>query len=254
MSEPKIVCFDLETLPHAKEIIKNYVSLSDWPGKTIRASLMTIGCVGWKLFGEKKTHCLGAWDFPAWEKDINDDYALVKAFYDIVADADAVVTHNGRRFDWKFLDSRLMFHGLPPLPGIKHIDTCQIARSKLFLHSNRLGDLSTFLGGEKKMENGGWDLWVRVIAREPSAIRTMVKYCKHDVDLVEHAYRKLKSLSSGINQNLFGVGLRIICPTCGSTRIQRRGHHLTKVARYPRFQCKDCGSWGRSDKDGKAVR
>jgi len=44
--------------------------------------------------------------------------------YKVLSEADAVVTHNGKRFDWKFLQTRLIKHKLKPMSKTPHIDTC----------------------------------------------------------------------------------------------------------------------------------
>ena len=35
------------------------------------------------------------------------------------------------------------------------------------------------------------------------------------------------------------------CSNCGSDALQKRGFHRTKVSKFQRFQCTDCGSWHR---------
>jgi len=129
--KPKIIIFDLETMPNLKEALKVWPQLSQYPGKTLRASITSIICAGWKYHNEKKTHCINAWDFKNWKTNVNDDMEVCKAIREVLEDADAVVTHNGTRFDWKYLQTRLLINGLKPLPKIPHIDTCTIASRNL---------------------------------------------------------------------------------------------------------------------------
>jgi predicted RNA-binding Zn-ribbon protein involved in translation (DUF1610 family) len=37
-----------------------------------------------------------------------------------------------------------------------------------------------------------------------------------------------------------------VCPKCGSDNLQWRGYALTAQTKYHRFQCRDCGGWGRT--------
>ena len=118
--EPRIILWDLETLPDAREAIKVWTGLGNYPGLTLKASISSIICFGYKVYGkDKPVKCVAAWDFKTrWKKDINDDYMVVKAAYDVLRTADLIVTHNGKRFDQKHLNTRLIKHGFPPLPPI----------------------------------------------------------------------------------------------------------------------------------------
>lgn len=232
--------------------------LSNYPGLTLKATITSIICAGWKEFGSNKTHCINAWDFPGWEKSINDDLEVCKAIYKALSTADAVVTHNGKRFDWKFLQTRLMHHNLPPLHKIHHIDTKEQAKRHLFAFNNRLGTVGQLLANDKKLENGGWDLWVKVSKRNKKAMRLMEKYCKQDVDLLEKVFKKLRPLINNIpNYNLFKMshaGTKKMCPMCGSTRVRSNGWRHTSTQSYRRFKCLDCKGVHRVDKSGEKPR
>jgi len=247
-SGPRIVLFDLETLPNLPEALKVWPSLSSYPGQTLKASISTIICGGWKAHGEKKVHCINAWDFPEWETNVNDDGPLCRALYDVLKDADCVVTHNGRRFDWKFFQTRLLFHGLSTLPKIHHVDTCAEAKKNLLVFNNRLNTISRFLTNTEKMDHEGWDLWVKVHGRDEKAMATMSKYCKQDVLALEEVFKALKPVIKSLpNQNLFNPFKEKVCPTCGSSRIQSRGKEYTKTKVYRRYACLDCRAWSRTD-------
>ncbi len=255
IADPKIVFYDLETLPNLKEVMKIYPKLSNYPGLTLKASITSIICFGYKILGEK-TKCINAWDFKdRWKKDLNDDYDVVKAACEILRDADAIVTFNGKRFDEKFLKTRIVKHGFKTLPKLHHIDLCAESKRHLYLFNNSLSTVSKFLLEDDKMENGGWDLWVDVMERSKPAMEKMTKYCIKDVDLLVPLFKKMKPFISNIpNYNSFQSGARNLCPSCGSTRIERRGFQRNKVKTYARYQCKDCSSWSRSDVNDKDTR
>lgn len=248
MSGPKIVLFDLETLPNLPEALKVWTALSNYPGQTLRASITSIICAGWKVLGDKKVECINAWDFPDWKKDVNADGPLCKAIYDVLKDADCVITHNGKRFDWKFLQTRLLYHGLDILPKIHHVDTCSEAKKYLMVFNNRLNTVAKFLTDKEKMDHEGWDLWVKVHARDPKAMLTMTKYCKQDVLVLEEVFGRLRPFIKSLpNQNLFNPLKLNSCPGCGSTRLQSRGKQYAATKVYKRYQCIDCRSWCRTD-------
>lgn len=250
--EPKIILFDLETIPNLKEILKVWPGVGAYPGLTLKATITTIICAGYKIFGESKTHCINAWDFPKWEKDINNDKEVVKKIADIIKDADAVVTHNGKRFDWKFLQTRLMYHGLEPLPKIPHIDTKELSKRHLFAFNNRLNTIGKLLAKDKKLSHEGWNLWVKVCNKNKTAMKNMEKYCKQDVNLLEKVFKKLRPLISNIpNYNLFVTdyaGDKKVCPHCGGTRLKSKGWQHTKTNSYRRLYCLGCGAYSKDNK------
>lgn len=223
-----------------------FPSLGDYPGKTLRASINSIICFGYKRLGEKKTHCISAWDFPKrWAKNVNDDYEVVMAAYNILKDADGMVTHNGKRFDLKFLNTRLAFYKKPALPNIPHVDTCAVAKARLYLYDNRLNTLAKFLNCGKKLENGGWSLWEKVLQRKPSACRLMVRYCKQDVAVLEKIFFKLRGRCSPAalpNHNLF-LEKQNVCAACGSSKLQKNGTRANgHTGFYQRLLCLTCGA------------
>lgn len=248
MSGPRVVLFDLEILPNLEEALKSWTSLSAYPGITLRASITSILCCGWKVLGEKKTHCINAWDFPRWKKSVNDDRAVVEAIYEVLKDADCVVTHNGKRFDWKFLQTRLLFHGLPPLPRIHHVDTCAEAKKNIFVLNNRLNTLAQFFTEDEKLEHDGWKLWVQCHGREKKALKVMEEYCKQDVAVLEKIFLKLRPMITSLpNYNLFNPAKEMVCPNCGSTRLTGNGYRITRTRRYKRVRCQDCGTSAQLD-------
>lgn len=258
MGQPKIILFDIETIPDMDQAMKVWCQLSSFPGKTMKATITSLICVGWKELGSKRTHCINAWDYPAsWDKDINDDKEVCKAIYEVLKDADAVVTHNGKRFDWKHLQTRFLINGLPPLHNIVHIDTCTVARSNLLSFNNKLGYLSEWMDGDTKLENGGWELWVKVSKRIKYAQKLMTKYCKQDVVVLEKVFLKLRPFIKNIpNRNHFNTNKNFdkVCPTCGSADLIGWGFAYTKTSSYQRYRCKTCHSTFRVDSRGNNPR
>jgi DNA polymerase elongation subunit (family B) len=249
MKKPRIIIFDLETIPNMPEAMKVWPQLSNYPGLTLRATITSIICGGWKVLGEKKIHCINAWDYPEWKKDINNDKRVTKAIYDVLKDADQVITHNGKRFDWKFLQTRLMKHRLPLLHKIKHVDTCSEAKSNLFAFNNRLGTISKLAADTDKLDNGGWDLWVDVSLRKAKAMKLMTKYCKQDVKVTEDVYMALRPvIGSALNYNLFSD--KPVCHACNGKNVRSDGRRYTKTAVFERYRCRDCGSCGSYNKKG----
>lgn len=240
--DPKIIFFDLETLPNLDTVMKIIPSIGNWPGRTLKAELNSIICFGYKVLGDKKAKCINAWDFENWNEDVNDDSAVVMMAYEILKDADVIVTHNGKRFDLPVLNTRLMANGFPPLHKIVHVDTKNVAK-RLSLYSNALNNVAKFFKLEEKMENGGWDLWCKVQKRDKKAQKTMSEYCAQDVEVLEQVYKKLRPLlKNAETANYAHRKAERSCNSCGSSNIVGHGTYMRKTGERQRYICNDCGS------------
>jgi transposase-like protein len=75
----------------------------------------------------------------------------------------------------------------------------------------------------------------------------MEEYNKNDVVILEQVYDSIKPWIKGhANYSVFHGNL--VCPTCGGSSHQRRGYAVSSAGKYARYQCKDCGTWFRSNK------
>lgn len=251
---PKILFFDLETLPNLQEGLKVWNQMSDYPGRSLKADISTIICFGYMWIGEKKASCKSLWDFKAWNKNVNNDLPLIKFAHSVISKADVIVTHNGARFDYPFLNTRIQYHrsrghkDLTLIPKIPHVDTCRILKRNFFLFNNRLNTAGKFLKQGEKLKHSGWDLWVDVHNKDQKAMNKMVKYCKQDVKLLSQVFNEIRSVAKELpNMNLFTD--KPACPRCGSHALQSRGSGVTISKRVQRYQCTDCGHWSQSDKN-----
>lgn len=237
-NEPKIVVFDLETLWIPDQWMRQdrAFGMSNWPGRTMKADINSIICFGYKIVGGE-SGVVSSWDFGG---TLHDDSAVCSFAYDLLHDADAIVTHNGKRFDWKFLQTRLTVHGMATLPKIPHIDTCQLAKRNLSLYSNRLKDVAALLTPERKIHTGG-ELWTEVYRGNKKAMKDMAIYCEQDCIATEAVFQKLKQFAGNLpNRNLY-TG-KDGCPTCSSHKVQKHGTRPTKTMLKQRYRCMDCGT------------
>lgn len=263
-NEPRIILYDIETIPDLQAALENWVDLvPPFPGKkpTMSASVSSICSFGYRVYGEKRSHGINAWDFPTWKQDVNDDRAVCERILEVFRGADAVITFNGKRFDEKFIQTRLRMHKLGHLPRAQHIDLCSVAAANLFLLNNRLKTVAKFLLNDAKLEHDGWPLWVRTHGgakrnRDKSAEALMSKYNLKDVDLMVPLFETLRPLIKNIpNHNVFTpAGSKNCCPSCGSTRLRSEGIRATQARTYRRYVCKDCGTNSRTDANDKHPR
>lgn len=253
MSKLKIVTFDLETIWDINEWAREdrAFGMSNWHGRTMKANINSILSFGWQVHGEKATN-VSVWDFPKrFKKSLNDDYDVCKKAYDILHDADAIVTHNGKGFDLPFLRTRLKKNKLPALPPkIVHIDTKEIASREYSLFSNRLSDLAEFLGVGAKISTSGKKLWTRIYQGDRDAMKEMDRYNIQDVKVTTLCALAMRDITT--NWPNINIGnTKQVCRACGGKHLEKRGFSYTATTKRQRYVCLDCGTWMTSNTKGK---
>jgi len=181
-----------------------------------------------------------------------DDRLLVKELHDLVSQADVLIAHNGDRFDIKKMNTRFIYHGLPPPEPYKSIDTLKVAKDKFAFNSNKLDDLGNFLGVGRKVKHPGFDLWLGCEAGDEASWHLMKKYNKQDVLLLERIYLKLRPWITNHPNTAVLSGVSG-CPNCGSIHLQSRGQGITKTGTYQRYHCQSCGGWSKATKVEKVT-
>lgn len=207
---------------------------------------MFIICGSWKVLGEKQVHTVSVLDNK--NKDLRNDRYVVEKLAEVVKGADMIVAHNGDKFDLKKLNARIIYYNLPPLPAPITVDTLKETKKVASFISHKLGYLGPHLGLGQKIKNSP-GLWVRILQGDTAAVKDMLPYNRHDVELVEKYYLRTRKYYHN-TPNLAPTGM-LACPTCESRHVQARGYSITKAGlRYHRYQCQSCGFWF---KDGHAV-
>lgn len=245
--EPKILIYDIETSLETVAVFG--LKYNDFIDPVNILTERHVVCVCWQWLGEKKVHAVSLLDDPKrFAKDPHDDKFVCETFHDVLSEADVIVAHNGDNFDFRYLKTRMLKHGLPALPPITSVDTYKVAKSAFMFNSNKLDYLGKYLGfGGKKSTPKG--LWLDVLAGNRKAIRTMVEYNKRDVTLLRDVFMKLRPyIPNYISRELFG---NLGCPRCGSRKIQSRGVHRAISRVYQRFQCQSCSGWFKAAKNDK---
>jgi uncharacterized protein YprB with RNaseH-like and TPR domain len=229
------------------------VLLFDLECSNLKADFGRILCFGWKWLGEGKAQVRDITQFPKrFAKDCTDDRDLVIFAREVLLQADVIVTWFGTYFDVPYLQTRLLAHGLDPVPPIAHDDGWKIARYALKLHSNRLASVSQFLGIEEKTPILP-EHWTRATAGHRPSIRYVVKHCAQDVEVLEQAYERLRPYcKQPVNINLTRDrgylaqckdSCVALCPRCGSDKMTKRGYGLARTSLRQRYQCQKCGGW-----------
>lgn len=238
MSKANIVFFDIETTPveyYKWQYDRNpYINAAgiknDW--------YIISAC--WKTHGKAAVNSV-AIDKPG------DDYNVVKTLREALETADVIVGHCVDRFDLRNLNTRLVYHGLKPLPIIPTVDTKKVASRFFGFTSNKLDYLAKFLGVGEKIETE-YGLWISVINGSKAALSKMVKYNKHDVVINEKVYDKMLPFMRNHPHvgAMKGKDRHYSCPTCGSEEIKLNGIRYTAAGvKKQEIQCKKCHHYAK---------
>jgi len=239
MSKVKRMFWDIETSPNIAFTWKCgwKVSVNHWNIIHERAII----CICWKWEDQKGVFSL------TWDE--GDDKEMLAKFSEEVEKADEMVAHNGDKFDMRWFNGRCLIHELSPPPKPKLVDTWKMTKRNFNLNSGRLDYLGHLLLGEGKIDTGGFDLWRRIcLNNDQAALRKMVKYCKHDVVLLERIWQKLRDYEAAATHaavNVSGDPMhRWKCQHCGSDHVHTNKTRITaKGMTQFNMKCNECGRY-----------
>lgn len=237
---PKILIFDIETAPIKAYIWKLWKTdvhpeqiINDW------------FCMAWSAKWLYSKYTLGE-VLTSEEIKNEDDSRIMTNLWNLINEADIVVSHNGNKFDIPRINSRFILNGLTPTKPYFSIDTCQVARRQFGFSSNKLDALATYFNMPHKMETT-FDLWKRCLDGDSEALQYMLDYNKKDVVILEELYLKLRPwIKNHPNIGNLG-GIKNVCATCGSENITEipDKFYYTSVGTYQLFRCNECDAISR---------
>lgn len=181
------------------------------------------------------------------------DYHLLTELWDLLNEADIVITQNGIRFDSKKVNARFVLNGFQPPSSYKHIDTLVIAKRIFGFTSNKLEYMTDKLCvTHKKLKHAkfaGFELWTECLADNIEAWKEMEAYNRNDVLSLEELYFILAAWDNKHpNFNLYQNPEEHAC-RCGSKDVVKYGYAYTQVSKFQRYRCKDCGAESRGRKN-----
>lgn len=246
MNRPRVLFLDIETFPNEGYTWGKYEqTVIRFKRETCLATFAA------KWLGEPAVIVRGLPDYKGYKPGSYDDKKLAAELWMLFDQADIIVAHNGDSFDIKVCQARFIFHKMHPPRPVKTVDTKKATKKVARFNSNKLDDLCSLLENEQKIKTD-FDLWLGCINGDPASWALMLKYNKKDILLLEKLYLRLRPWIS--NHPNFTVLNRKICPKCNSSNVTFRGFLVTSTRRYRRFQCQDCGGWGRMVKCEDAAK
>lgn len=178
------------------------------------------------------------------QEDHEDDSVIMGPMWDLLDEADIVITHNGLRFDVPWLNARFSVHGYEPPSTFKQIDTLKIVKKNFKFPSNKLAYVTDKLCVKyKKLSHGkfpGFSLWKECLKGNLEAWDEMEEYNRYDVLSLEELYLILAPWDRQINFNVYHDEDEFVCK-CGNTKFRKSGFHVTAAGKYQKHKCTNCG-------------
>ena len=236
---PRILIVDIETSP-MKAFVWSRWKQNIYLDQTISEWFMLCWSAKWlgedKVYGER-VKC----------EDVlkEDDSKIIRGLWELLDEADIVITHNGKRFDIPKINSRFLINELPPPSPYKQIDTLEVTKREFGFSSNKLDALLDYFGYEKKL-NTSFELWKKCLEGDKESLDYMLTYNKKDVTQLELVYLKLRPYIKGHpNLGIYYDIEKEQCGHCASTELIFTGYTYSNVSKFSTYRCTKCGSISR---------
>ena len=132
---------------------------------------------------------------------ITDDKQLVKSIALALSDYDIWVTWNGKLFDVPVLNGRLRYHGLQPLPLVKHIDAMYYATGgSMRIGRRSLASVSEYFDVPNRKTPLSVRIWDRAMSGDEEAYNLIVEHCDADVLVTRDVFNVLKTQVANIHR------------------------------------------------------
>ena len=178
-----------------------------------------------------------------------DDLTAVVDMVLAINHADVIVTFNGKKFDLKYLKTRMLKWGLPPLKPVKHIDLFEQAKRHFRFPSNSVDNICKYLGFSQLKIKTDFDLWKRCLSTNDNissiALEEMNIYCKGDIEVTRNLHKQMSGWVTGTNigtiANYKQPENNTLRCKCGSDDIQpEQGFHYTSMNGFQLYRCGSC--------------
>lgn len=195
-------------------------------------------------------------DYPWTKARRGIDNWVVGELWHLFDRADITIAHNGKRFDTKRSNARMIIKGTAPYRPQVQIDTLLEYRKTAAFPSNSLAELARELGLEGKYHHGGLDMWWGCMEGDPEWWAEMETYNRQDVVTLRDVYKAIAPWTTPVmNASAAGElasGRPPACPKpgCGGERLIARGRRVMPSGLvYQVWQCvgvNGCGGYSRN--------
>lgn len=129
-----------------------------------------------------------------------DDKEVCKQIAEELSQYKLWVTFNGKSFDMKFINTRLIYWGLPVLERSHHLDILLVARRHLKMRGKSQAALLGWLESEQQKMDVPPNYWNAVLSNPKKYMPIMVKRCESDTKGLEKLYDQFKHLAASIGK------------------------------------------------------
>jgi len=245
--EAKILVFDIETAPnvvYSWGLFKQNISID----QIVRPAYIICWSAKWLFSDTVMSACISPKDAKA-----GNDKQVVKALWELIDEADIIISHNGDNFDLPWVNGRFMMYDMLPPSPYQSIDTLKVTK-KMYFTSRKLDWLGFQLVGDSKIKTS-FALWSGCMNGDQESLDNMVVYNRQDVQLLEEVYIKLRPwVKSHPNMGMYLDTDEKVCANCGGLKLTE----LTKPYRatvniYQTYRCEACGAVNRVRKGSKSA-
>jgi uncharacterized protein YprB with RNaseH-like and TPR domain len=217
---PKTILWDLETF-----------------GFDFKADKGFILCGSYKELGKSEVVTVTRSNLGS---DMWNDKEVCKELWRVLSKAERWITHNGKRFDVRFLNVRLLKHGLPLLPpmGKRHFDTCETTWKNLAMRAS-LKNIQEFFELKNKKTPVDLQTWTKAAAGNATALAKVVEHCESDVKMLEEYSKKILPIVSETDNPVFH--------NCHPKFLRNNGLRICDKKTYKRLFCVKCSGWFRGE-------
>jgi hypothetical protein len=203
-------------------------------------------------FDQAPSKYVSTWD----QSELGGRAFMLGYIWELLDQADVVVSYNGVGFDIPWLNGEFMREGMTPPSPFKNVDLYRVFKRNARFISHKLDYVAGALLGQQKHPTGGHQLWVDCMEGDEKARKKMAAYCRQDVALLWPLLEIAKPwLGNTVNFALLNGVEELACSKCGSAAYLRpKGTAYTATLAYPQHLCDPkrggCGAWIR---DKRAV-
>ena len=173
--------------------------------------------------------------------DKEDDTKLLQSLWNLLDEASIVVAHNGRKFDCKKINARLILNGFSKPSPYRIVDTLELVKKEFAFTSAKLEYLTDKLCSEKKQKHDkypGYTLWAECLKDNLDAWKCMEEYNKADVTSLEELYHVLSSWCALPNYDVY-------LDDVDMSDWEETGYCYTNLAKYQVYRHKVTGQQKR---------
>ena len=253
----KVLTIDIETSPHLCYSF-NVWNTNIAPVQIVEPSRMLCFAAKWEhkpqVIFESEFDFGGPDNFmvPGLRAEYHD--WMVRRAFDLLDEADVVVTYNGDKFDLRRLRQEFRLAGLGQPSPFHSVDLYKVIKKEEEWLSHKLAYITERYKLTGKMEHDGFKMWRGCLEGDPKMWRQMRRYCKRDTGTTEELLHGVSDLVQMPALVLFDDEpiLEGHCPICREQG-QSRGYAYTKTRRYPRYYCPTDGKWFRGSRSDRTA-